>query len=129
MIFFQHFFPFLAWSFICLIVRSNHRRYTINEAAQSKTLVLESLFHKVAALQACNFIKKRLQHNCFAVNIGKFLRTSNLKSICERLLLYNKFQRPSFVCQNSINISVSESLSFLLAILIPYGLICVSIIF
>ena len=37
--------------------------------------------------QACNFIKKRLQHMCFPVNIGKFLRTRILKNICERLLL------------------------------------------
>ena len=34
-----------------------------------------------------NFIKKRLQHRCFAVNIGKFLRTPILKNICIRLLL------------------------------------------
>ena len=26
-------------------------------------------------LKACNFIKKRLQHKCFPVNIVKFLRT------------------------------------------------------
>ena len=26
-------------------------------------------------LQACNFIKNRLQHRCFPVNIAKFLRT------------------------------------------------------
>ena len=118
------FFPFLAWSFICLIIRSNHRRCSIKEAAQRKTLVLESL-HKTAALQACNFIKKRLQHRCFAVNIAKFLRTLILKKICERLLLHNKFQRLFSVCQSSINLSVSESLSFLLAILIPYELIYV----
>ena len=119
------FFPFLAWSFICLIIRSNHRRCSIKEAAQRKTLVLESLFDKVAALHACNFIKKRLQHRCFAVNIAKFLRTLILKKICERLLLHNKFQRLFSVCQSSINLSVSESLSFLLAILIPYELIYV----
>ena len=35
----------------------------------------------------CNFIKKRLQHRCFPVNIAKFLRTFILKNICERLLL------------------------------------------
>ena len=124
-IFFKHFFPFLAWSFICLIIRSNHRRCSIKEAAQRKTPVLESLFDKVAALLACNFIKKRLQHRCFAVNIAKFLRTLILKKICERLLLHNKFQRLFSVCQSSINLSVSESLSFLLAILIPYELIYV----
>ena len=36
---------------------------------------------------ACNFIKKRLQHRCFSVNIAKFLRPPILKKICKRLLL------------------------------------------
>ena len=45
-------------------------------------LVLESLFNNVAGLQACNFIKKRLQHNCFFVNIGKILRTPIFNKIC-----------------------------------------------
>ena len=49
--------------------------------------MLESLFNKVAGLQACNFIKKRLQHSCFSVNIVKFLRTLILKNICKWLLL------------------------------------------
>ena len=52
-----------------------------------RTLVLESIFNKVAGLQACNFIKKRLQHSCFPVKFAKLLRTPNLKNICERLLL------------------------------------------
>ena len=30
-----------------------------------KTPALESLFDKVAAIQACNFTKIRLQHRCF----------------------------------------------------------------
>ena len=29
----------------------------------------KSLFNKVAGLQACNFIEKRLQHRCFPVHI------------------------------------------------------------
>ena len=37
--------------------------------------------------QACNFIKKRLQHNCFPVNIAKFLRTPFLQNTSGRLLL------------------------------------------
>ena len=37
--------------------------------------MLESVFNKVAGLQACNFIKKRLQHGCFPVKFVKFLRT------------------------------------------------------
>ena len=39
-------------------------------------------------LQAFNFIKKRLLHMCFPVNIAKFLGTPVLKNICEGLLLY-----------------------------------------
>ena len=49
--------------------------------------MLESLLKKVAGLQVCNFIKKRLQHRYFPVKIAKFLRTITLKNICERLLL------------------------------------------
>ena len=39
--------------------------------------------------EAGNFIKKRLQHKRFLVNIVKFLRTPILKNICERLLPYS----------------------------------------
>ena len=49
--------------------------------------MLESLFNKVAALQACIFIKNRLQHSCFPVNIATFSRTTILKKKFERLLL------------------------------------------
>ena len=41
-----------------------------------KTPVLESLYNKVAGLQACKFTKKRLQQNYFAINIAKFLITA-----------------------------------------------------
>ena len=37
--------------------------------------MLGLLFNKVAGLQDCNFIKIRLQHKCFPVNIAKFLST------------------------------------------------------
>ena len=46
--------------------------------------MLESLFNK----GVCNFIKKRLQNRCFPVKFAKFLRTSFLRDICERLLLH-----------------------------------------
>ena len=39
-----------------------------------KTPLLESLFNKVAALKACNFIKKRFQQRCFRMNSARFLR-------------------------------------------------------
>ena len=32
-----------------------------------------------------NFVKMRLQHRCFSMNIPKLLKTAILKSICERL--------------------------------------------
>ena len=53
---------------------------------------MESLFNKVEGLQARNFIKKRLQHNCFLENNAKFLKTTILKSICERLLLTKTYR-------------------------------------
>ena len=46
-----------------------------------KTSLLESVFSKAAGLQTCNIIKKRLQHRCFPVNIGKFLRIPISKNI------------------------------------------------
>ena len=52
-----------------------------------RTLVLKFLFNKVAGLQTCNFIKKRLQHRRFLVNIEKLFRITFWKNICERLLL------------------------------------------
>ena len=50
--------------------------------------MLESFINKFSGLKAWNFIKKRLQHGCFPLNIAKFLRTPILKNICERLLFY-----------------------------------------
>ena len=43
-----------------------------------KTILLKSLFNRVAGLQVCSFIKKRLQHRCFPVEFTKLLRTPNL---------------------------------------------------
>ena len=37
-------------------------------------------FNEAAGLQACNFIKKRLQHTYFPVNIAKFLKTPFLQT-------------------------------------------------
>ena len=49
--------------------------------------MLDSLFNKVAGLQSCNFVKKRLQHRSFPVNIVEFLRAPVLKNSRERLFL------------------------------------------
>ena len=53
-----------------------------------KTPVLESLFNKVAAPQACNFIKKRLLHRCFPVKFVKFLGTPCFTEHLRWLLLH-----------------------------------------
>ena len=44
-------------------------------------------FNKVADLEACNFVKKRLQYRCFPVDIAKFFGAPILKNTCQRLLL------------------------------------------
>ena len=59
----------------------------ISQYSHRKRPVLGSFFIKVTGLNACNFIKKRLRHRYFLVNIAKYLRTPNLKKILERLLL------------------------------------------
>ena len=39
-----------------------------------KTSVLESLFNKIAGLQARYFIQKKPQQNCFPVSITKMIK-------------------------------------------------------
>ena len=46
-------------------------------------VIIKVFLYTNPGLQACNFIKKRLQHRCFA----KLLKTFILKNQCERLLL------------------------------------------
>ena len=71
-----------------------------------KTPVLESLFSKVADLQACNVIRKILQYGWFPVNIAKSLRPAILKINCRRLLLPLEL-----FCKDLVNISY-ENVSF-----------------
>ena len=52
-----------------------------------KHLCWNLFFNKNASLQACNFIKWRLQQRCFLANIEKCFGTPILKNTCERLLL------------------------------------------
>ena len=65
------------------ICRSRHRRCFIKKTALKNFTLFSG-----KQLKACNLIKKRLQHKCFPVNIAKFVRTSILKNIWERLLLH-----------------------------------------
>ena len=65
--------------FQCIDIKgSSDRRFSINKAvlknsqySQEKTYV-RVFFNKVTGLQACNFIKKRLQHRCFPVILQNF---------------------------------------------------------
>ena len=71
--------------------------------------MLEFLFKKVGVLQVYNFIKKRLQHRCFAVNIAKFLRSTILKNIYERLLLELLFRNiPTSELEFSAELQIAE---------------------
>ena len=80
-----------------------------------ETPMSESVFNKVSGLQACNCIKKRLQQ-MFFVNIVKFLRTSILKKICERLLLkyisnsYRLYYE--FIHMKEFNVNTTEILIY-----------------
>ena len=50
--------------------------------------MLKFLFYKVASLQACSVIKKRLLCRCFPVKFEKFLRTHILKNIWTTASVY-----------------------------------------
>ena len=65
-----------------------------------ETPVFESLF------KACNFIKKKLQHMCFPVNIAKFSETPISKNICEQL-----FVNPINVRRNYIAYNIFQTLN------------------
>ena len=59
--------------------RSSHQRCSVKKG------VLKNLAN-FTEKDLCWSLKKRLQHRCFPMNIAKFLRTSILKNICERVL-------------------------------------------
>ena len=56
-----------------------------------KQLCRGLFFEKVAGHQACNFIKKRLQHRYYLANIGKFIRRPILKNISKQLHCWKEF--------------------------------------
>ena len=62
------------------------------------SLSAKLFFNKAAALRSVPLIKKRLWHRRFHVIFAKFLRTTILKNICERLLL--PFLDPQIVLEN-----------------------------
>ena len=65
-----------------ILFRSSYQRCSMKKRVlrnfakfTGKRLCQSLFFNKVAGLQACNFIKKRLRHKCFSVNFAQFLRT------------------------------------------------------
>ena len=54
---------------------------------QRKKAEKEFLFNKVTGLEVLIFVKKRLQLRSFPLEIGKFLRTLDLKNVYEQLIL------------------------------------------
>ena len=62
------------------IYRSSRSQMFFGTGALKNFAMLEFLSNEVAGLQACNFIKKRLQHRCFSVKFAKSLRASFLQN-------------------------------------------------
>ena len=96
------------------LFRSSQRRCTVKEGVLRKIpnfrrkLLCWSLFLIKPQAQACNFITKRLQHKGFRVKFAKFLRTSILKNIWERLLLFVSPQNT--IANNSGEFGLDETL-------------------
>ena len=60
----------------CCNASNNWQKQSFADAVHRKTPVLESLFNKVAGLQASSIFKKRLRHRCFSVNYSNFLKNT-----------------------------------------------------
>ena len=86
--------------------------FKINNNGNRKTSVLESLFNKVAGLQAWNIVEKRLQHRRhFGIFIINFERISNILVVFLLLNLNNDMSAalPTWnngwwICGSRINI-------------------------
>ena len=86
------------------IFRTSHQRCSIKKAILKHFVIFTGkhlsrglFFNKVSDHQACNFIKKKLQHRYFLANIEKFIRRPTLKNStiqlhCWKLLCENLFQ-------------------------------------
>ena len=82
------------------IVRSSHWRYSRKKAIlkhfvifTGKHLCWGLFLNKVAGHKACKFIKKRLQHRYFLVNIGKSVRRPNANGCIFGKCFVRKFFR------------------------------------
>ena len=82
------------------IFRSSHWKCSIKKAIlkhfvifTGKHLCWGLFLNKVAGHKACNFIKKRLQHRYFLVNIGKSVRRPNANGCIFGKCFVRKFFR------------------------------------
>ena len=82
------------------------QKYTLEKQPPEKECVLKNFAILTGKHLCWNFIKKRLQHRCFPVNIGKFLRTPILENICEQLEQLVKNIHHSNRCYNSFRLEV-----------------------
>ena len=108
---------FLLRGLISIIYHQIKNSKRHNEQVFNKTAVLKNFaiftekqlcwnlfLNKNAGLQSWNFIKRRLQHRFFPVNIAKFLRTPVLENICER-----RFERfPTWASNIASNMGIEE---------------------
>ena len=104
---------FSSWEILrnySIIFRSSHLRCSIKKAITEhfviftgKHLCRRLFFNKVAGHQACNFIKKRLQHRHFLANIGKFIRRPILKNISEWLHCWKVFCEKVFQIRSELS--------------------------
>ena len=92
------------------IFRSSHQRCSTKKAIlkhfvkfTGKHLCRHLSFNKVAGHQACNFLKKRLQHRFFLANIGKFIRRPILKNISEWLHCWKVFCEKVFQIRSELS--------------------------
>ena len=91
----------------------------ILQISQESTIVGVS-FYNVASLQACNFIKKSLQHWCFPVKYANICRTIILKNICERLFLFALVTLEEVKPRQSANRSIFLNVTILFNQMQPY---------
>ena len=104
---------FSSWEILInhlTIFRSSHRRCFIKKTIlkhvmtiTGKHLCRRLFFNKVAGHQVCNFIKRRLQHRYFLVNIRKFVRRTILKNISKRLHCWKVFCENVFQIRLELN--------------------------
>ena len=73
----------LWWLLLVIAVCQVHYKNPVMQFCKR----IHGFLQQYPCCKLCNFVKKRLQHSCFLVNIAKFLRTPILKNFCERLLL------------------------------------------